>query len=116
MREKARDCCIWFNIVKALEDSSGVDVRTETPAACSAEPSPTIMWSQTSFLSVLQGPLCRHPCPPYALAWGSSTIMAAGCDRRVLVYGANGELLCGVCVCTVCCDFFFLCRQGGTAV
>ena len=57
------------------------------------------MWSQTSFLSVLQGPFCRHPCPPYALAWGSSTIMAAGCDRRVLVYGANGELLCGVCVC-----------------
>ena len=29
MREKARDCCIWFNIVKALEDSSGVGVHTE---------------------------------------------------------------------------------------
>ena len=59
----------------------------------------------TFYVSVLQGPLCRHPCPPYALAWGSSTIMAAGCDRRVLVYGANGELLCGVCVCVCVCEW-----------
>ena len=38
-----------------------------------------------------QGPICRHPCPPYALAWGVSTIIAAGCDRRALVYGSKGE-------------------------
>ena len=100
MREKARDCCMWFNIVKALEDSSGVGVRTERHLLLVLQNlAQTTMWSQTSFLSVLQGPLCRHPCPPYALAWGSSTIMAAGCDRRVLVYGANGELVCVWCVC-----------------
>lgn len=46
----------------------------------------------------LQGPLCRHPCPPYALAWGSSTIMAAGCDKRVLVYSTSGELQACHCV------------------
>ena len=104
MREKARDCCMWFNIVKALEDSSGVGVHTERHLLLVLQNlAQTTMWSQSSFLSVLQGPLCRHPCPPYALAWGSSTIMAAGCDRRVLVYGANGELVCVcVCVCMHC--------------
>jgi len=45
-----------------------------------------------------RGPLCRHPCPPYALAWGSSTIMAAGCDKRVLVYSTSGELQACHCV------------------
>jgi len=40
-----------------------------------------------------RGPLCRHPCPPYALAWGSSTIMAAGCDKRVLVYSTSGKVV-----------------------
>ena len=38
-----------------------------------------------------QGPVCKHSCPPYALAWGASTIMAAGCDRRVLVYNYSGN-------------------------
>ena len=37
--------------------------------------------------------MCRHPCAPYALAWGSSTIVAAGCDRRVLVYNKDGETI-----------------------
>ncbi|KAL5460471.1 hypothetical protein EMCRGX_G033922 [Ephydatia muelleri] len=39
-----------------------------------------------------KGPICRHPCPPYALAWGTSTFMAAGCDKRVIVYGNNGKV------------------------
>lgn len=39
---------------------------------------------------VLQGPIARHSCSPYALAWANSTIIAAGCDRRISIYGANG--------------------------
>lgn len=37
-----------------------------------------------------QGVVCRHSCPPYALAWGQS-IVAGGCDCRVVMYGMNGN-------------------------
>ena len=37
-----------------------------------------------------QGVVCRHSCPPYALGWGQS-IVAGGCDCRVVMYGMNGE-------------------------
>ena len=40
-----------------------------------------------------QGVVCRHSCPPYALAWGQS-IIAGGCDCRVVMYGMNGESVC----------------------
>lgn len=33
--------------------------------------------------------LAHHSCPPYALAWGTS-VLAAGSDRRVVFYDANG--------------------------
>ena len=39
-----------------------------------------------------QGQLVRHSCPPYALSWGSS-IMAAGCDKRIVAYGKEGHIL-----------------------
>ncbi|KAM7445695.1 hypothetical protein ABFA07_005947 [Porites harrisoni] len=39
-----------------------------------------------------QGQLCKHPCPPYALCWGSS-IVAAGCDKRIIAYGKEGRTL-----------------------
>ena len=39
-----------------------------------------------------QGVVCRHSCPPYALGWGQS-IVAGGCDCRVVMYGMNGEQL-----------------------
>ncbi|GBG27682.1 Intraflagellar transport protein 172-like [Hondaea fermentalgiana] len=32
----------------------------------------------------------HHPCPPYALAWGTS-VMAAGSDRRVVFYDDHGS-------------------------
>ncbi|XP_039330557.1 intraflagellar transport protein 172 homolog isoform X1 [Saimiri boliviensis] len=40
-----------------------------------------------------QGKLVNHPCPPYALAWATSSIMAAGCDRRIIAYGKEGHVL-----------------------
>lgn len=39
-----------------------------------------------------QGVVCRHSCSPYALAWGQS-IIAGGCDCRVVMYGMNGKIL-----------------------
>jgi len=27
-----------------------------------------------------------HPCAPYALAWANNSIIAAGCDKRVIAY------------------------------
>ena len=34
----------------------------------------------------------KHSCPPYSLSWGSS-IMAAGCDKRIVAYGKEGKVL-----------------------
>ncbi|XP_078598147.1 intraflagellar transport protein 172 homolog [Branchiostoma floridae x Branchiostoma japonicum] len=38
-----------------------------------------------------QGKICTHGCPPYALAWAANSIMVAGCDKRVIVYGKDGR-------------------------
>uniref|UniRef100_A0A2K6G5V0 Intraflagellar transport protein 172 homolog n=1 Tax=Propithecus coquereli TaxID=379532 RepID=A0A2K6G5V0_PROCO len=40
-----------------------------------------------------QGKLVNHPCPPYALAWATTSIVAAGCDRRIIAYGKEGQVL-----------------------
>ena len=42
-------------------------------------------------LSPVQGHVCKHSCAPYALSWTSSSIMAAGCDRRVKIYSHAGK-------------------------
>ena len=70
MREKARDCCIWFNIVKAFEDSIGVDVRTETPAACSAEPSPNYNLESDIISVCPAGSALPAPLPPVCPGMG----------------------------------------------
>ena len=35
----------------------------------------------------LQGKFAQHSSPPYALAWCNNSIVAAGCDKRILAYG-----------------------------
>uniref|UniRef100_A0A2K5WX15 Intraflagellar transport protein 172 homolog n=1 Tax=Macaca fascicularis TaxID=9541 RepID=A0A2K5WX15_MACFA len=40
-----------------------------------------------------QGKLVNHPCPPYALAWATNSIVAAGCDRKIVAYGKEGHVL-----------------------
>uniref|UniRef100_A0A3P8UXR3 Intraflagellar transport protein 172 homolog n=1 Tax=Cynoglossus semilaevis TaxID=244447 RepID=A0A3P8UXR3_CYNSE len=40
-----------------------------------------------------QGKLLVHPCPPYALAWGANSIMVGGCDKKVVVYSKEGQVL-----------------------
>ncbi|XP_046728666.1 intraflagellar transport protein 172 homolog isoform X1 [Silurus meridionalis] len=40
-----------------------------------------------------QGKLLTHPCPPYALAWGSHSIIVAGCDKKIVAYGKEGQVL-----------------------
>ncbi|KAF7235879.1 hypothetical protein EYD10_17309 [Varanus komodoensis] len=40
-----------------------------------------------------QGKLVMHPCPPYALAWASSSIVAAGCDKKIVAYGKEGHVI-----------------------
>ncbi|KAH0510273.1 Late secretory pathway protein AVL9-like protein [Microtus ochrogaster] len=40
-----------------------------------------------------QGKLVNHPCPPYALAWATNSIVAAGCDRRIVACGKEGHVL-----------------------
>ena len=37
--------------------------------------------------------MCKHSCSPYALSWSLSSIVAAGCDRRVMVYSHTGKTL-----------------------
>lgn len=44
-------------------------------------------------LTVKQGKLLIHPCPPYALAWGANSIMVGGCDKKVVAYGKEGHVL-----------------------
>uniref|UniRef100_A0A8C3Y295 Intraflagellar transport protein 172 homolog n=1 Tax=Catharus ustulatus TaxID=91951 RepID=A0A8C3Y295_CATUS len=40
-----------------------------------------------------QGKLAVHPCPPYALAWASNSIVAAGCDKKIVAYGKEGSVI-----------------------
>ncbi|XP_030054442.1 intraflagellar transport protein 172 homolog [Microcaecilia unicolor] len=40
-----------------------------------------------------QGKLLTHPCPPYALAWASNSIVAAGCDKKIVAYGKEGQVI-----------------------
>ena len=43
-------------------------------------------------LFCMQGKLCVHSCPPYALAWSSNSIVAAGCDKRIVAFGKEGRV------------------------
>ncbi|XP_050401065.1 intraflagellar transport protein 172 homolog [Patella vulgata] len=38
-----------------------------------------------------QGKLCTHPCPPYALVFSQNSVVAAGCDKRIIAYGRDGR-------------------------
>ncbi|XP_073712376.1 intraflagellar transport protein 172 homolog [Misgurnus anguillicaudatus] len=40
-----------------------------------------------------QGKLLTHACPPYALAWGTNSIVVAGCDKKIVAYGREGHIL-----------------------
>ncbi|XP_057208125.1 intraflagellar transport protein 172 homolog isoform X2 [Triplophysa rosa] len=40
-----------------------------------------------------QGKLLTHACPPYALAWGTNSIIVAGCDKKIVAYGREGQIL-----------------------
>uniref|UniRef100_A0A8B9J8B1 Intraflagellar transport 172 n=1 Tax=Astyanax mexicanus TaxID=7994 RepID=A0A8B9J8B1_ASTMX len=40
-----------------------------------------------------QGKLLTHTCPPYALAWGSNSIIVAGSDKKIVAYGKEGHVL-----------------------
>ncbi|EMP37903.1 hypothetical protein UY3_04885 [Chelonia mydas] len=40
-----------------------------------------------------QGKLVTHPCPPYALTWASSSVVAAGCDKKIIAYGKEGHII-----------------------
>lgn len=40
-----------------------------------------------------QGQLCKLAVPPYALCWGSS-VVAAGCDKRIVAFGKEGKVHC----------------------
>nr|XP_025046158.1 intraflagellar transport protein 172 homolog [Pelodiscus sinensis] len=40
-----------------------------------------------------QGKLVTHPCPPYALTWASNSIIAAGCDKKIVAYGKEGHII-----------------------
>uniref|UniRef100_A0A8C6VBY2 Intraflagellar transport 172 n=1 Tax=Naja naja TaxID=35670 RepID=A0A8C6VBY2_NAJNA len=40
-----------------------------------------------------QGKLVMHPCPPYALAWASNSIVACGCDKKIVAYGKEGQVI-----------------------
>lgn len=43
--------------------------------------------------ALTQGDLLKHPCPPYALAWGTNSIMVGGCDKKVVAYARDGHVL-----------------------
>lgn len=39
------------------------------------------------------GCILTHSVPPYALAWTQGQVFAAGCDKRVVIYSAQGRVL-----------------------
>lgn len=40
-----------------------------------------------------QGKIITHSAPPNALAWLQGHILAAGCDKRILVYNSQGRIV-----------------------
>lgn len=40
-----------------------------------------------------QGKLLTHICPPYALAWGANSVVVGGCDKKVVAYSRDGQIL-----------------------
>ncbi|XP_028296342.1 intraflagellar transport protein 172 homolog isoform X2 [Gouania willdenowi] len=40
-----------------------------------------------------QGKVVTHPCPPYALAWGTNSFMVGGADKKVVAYSREGGVL-----------------------
>lgn len=40
-----------------------------------------------------QGKILVHPVPPSALAWLQGNILAAGCDKRIVIYNSQGKAL-----------------------
>ncbi|KAG8430928.1 hypothetical protein GDO86_019734, partial [Hymenochirus boettgeri] len=46
-----------------------------------------------SHVGFLQGKLVTHPCPPYALAWASNSIVAGGCDKKLVAYSKEGQVI-----------------------
>ncbi|XP_064457098.1 intraflagellar transport protein 172 homolog [Ornithodoros turicata] len=40
-----------------------------------------------------QGKVMTHACSPYALAWTDHSIVAAGCDKRIIFYARDGRML-----------------------
>jgi len=48
----------------------------------------------THYTVLLQGKFAQHSCPPYAIAWCNNSIVAAGCDKRIIAYGRqDGRVL-----------------------
>ena len=41
---------------------------------------------------VLQGRVAVHPVPPYGLAWPMGHVLAAGCDKRIVLYNREGRV------------------------
>lgn len=37
----------------------------------------------------LQGKILTHSCSPYGLVWAHHSIIVAGCDKRIVVYGKD---------------------------
>ncbi|XP_015905887.1 intraflagellar transport protein 172 homolog [Parasteatoda tepidariorum] len=40
----------------------------------------------------IQGKILTHTSPPYALVWATNSIIAAGCDKKIAIYGNDGAL------------------------
>lgn len=40
-----------------------------------------------------QGKIISHPVPPYTMAWTNSSVVVAGCDKRVVMYSKVGKIL-----------------------
>ena len=36
--------------------------------------------------------MTTHPVPPYALSWPVGSVIAAGCDKRIIVYDREGRV------------------------
>lgn len=40
-----------------------------------------------------QGKVVTHPVPPAALCWLQGHILAAGCDKRILIYNSQAKIV-----------------------
>uniref|UniRef100_A0A672S8A0 Intraflagellar transport protein 172 homolog n=1 Tax=Sinocyclocheilus grahami TaxID=75366 RepID=A0A672S8A0_SINGR len=95
-------CLVWpseHTIIFGLAEGKVRQANTKTSKSSTIYGTDSYVVSLTTkyvfkILTLLMlGKLLTHACPPYAMAWGTNSIIVAGCDKKIVAYGREGHVL-----------------------